>query len=133
MNIGSFPGVTHVGVLMNLMSSVAVNINCTRALYIINTMRIDPAAFMSSPGSSLLSSLHCDGLERDDENIWTQYVSIAADTDKQMIDEWMKLVDTILVFVGFFTPVSRANMGGSMDSWMRMIVHPTLSSAVQIG
>jgi len=97
---------------MNLMSSVAVNINCTRALYIINTMRIDPAAFMSSPGSSLLSPLHCDGLERDDEHIWTQYVSIAADTDKQMIDEWMKLVDTILVFVGFFTPVSHV-AGGS--------------------
>ena len=43
---------------------------------------------------------HRDGIERDDE-LWSQYVSIAADADKQMIDEWMKLVDTILVFVGF--------------------------------
>ena len=55
---------------------------------------------MSSTSSPLLLPEHYDGIEKDDE-LWTQYVSIAADADKQMIDEWTKLVDTILVFVGF--------------------------------
>jgi hypothetical protein len=55
---------------------------------------------MSSPSSRLLPSEHYDEIEKDDE-LWAQYVSIAADADKQMIDELMKLVDTILVFVGF--------------------------------
>jgi hypothetical protein len=60
-----------------------------------------PTAFMSSPSSPLLPlSGHWDGIEKDDK-LWTQYVSIATDADKQMIDEWMKLVDTVLVFVGF--------------------------------
>ena len=62
-------------------------------------------ALMSSSSTPLLSPPeHFDGIERDDE-LWTQYVSNAADADKQMIDEWLKLVDTILVFVGF--PCSR--------------------------
>jgi hypothetical protein len=55
---------------------------------------------MSSPSSPLLPRVHYDEIEKDDE-LWAQYVSIAADADKQMIDELMKLVDTILVFVGF--------------------------------
>ena len=60
---------------------------------------------MSSPSSQLLPlSKDCDGLEQDDE-LWTQYVSMAAEADKQMVDEWMKLVDTILVFVGFSMPI----------------------------
>jgi hypothetical protein len=37
---------------------------------------------------------------------------MAADADKQMIDEWMKLVDTVLVFVGFSTHFSHV-AGGS--------------------
>ena len=48
---------------------------------------------------SLSDPEHCDGLGRDDE-LWIQYVSITADADKRMIDESMKLIDTILVFVG---------------------------------
>jgi hypothetical protein len=68
--------------------------------------------FMSSSSSPLLPLPEdCDRVEKDDE-LWTQYVSIAADADKQMIDEWMKLVDTVLVFVGFSTPVSHV-AGGS--------------------
>ena len=55
---------------------------------------------MSSTNILLLPSDHHDEIEKDDE-LWIQYVSIAADADKQMIDAWMKLVDTILVFVGF--------------------------------
>jgi len=68
---------------------------------------------MSSPSSPLLYLPEgCDGIEKDDE-LWTQYVSIAADTDKQMIDEWTKLVDTILVFVGFSMPVSHVDRGSA--------------------
>ena len=62
-----------------------------------------PTTFMPSPSSPFLThseSEHYDEIERDDE-LWTQYVSIAADADKQMIDGWMKLVDTILVFACF--------------------------------
>ena len=56
---------------------------------------------MSSTSSPFLSlSEHDDGIERDDE-LWTQYVSITTDADKRMVDEWMKLIDTILVFVSF--------------------------------
>jgi len=71
--------------------------------------------FMSSPSSPLLSPPQVedsDRIEKDDE-LWTQYVSIAADADKQMIDEWMNQVDTILVFVGFSTLVSHV-AGGSV-------------------
>jgi hypothetical protein len=70
--------------------------------------------FMSSPSSPLPSRPQAedsDRIEKDDE-LWTQYVSIAADADKQMIDEWMNQVDTILVFVGFSTLVSHV-AGGS--------------------
>ena len=62
-----------------------------------------PTAFMSSPIDNspfLTHPEHYDEIEKDDE-LWSQYVLIAADADKQMIDEWMKLVDTILVFVCF--------------------------------
>ena len=59
-----------------------------------------PITYMSFPNSPFLTlPEHNDEIERDDE-LWTQYVSIAADIDKQMIDEWMKLVDTVLVLVG---------------------------------
>ena len=74
--------------------------NC--AIFIIDTSEdCHLTAFMSSPSSPFFTlPEHYDQIERDDE-LWTQYVSIAADADKQMIDEWMKLVDTVLVFVGF--------------------------------
>ena len=72
------------------------------AIYIINTREgFHPTVYMSSPNSPFLThSEHYDEIEKDDE-LWTEYVSSAADADKQMIDESMKLVDTILVFVGF--------------------------------
>lgn len=59
---------------------------------------------MSSPSRPLLlherKPEHYDEIEKDDE-LWTQYVSTAADSDNRMIDGWMKLVDTLLVSVGF--------------------------------
>ena len=77
-----------------------------------------PSTFMLSSSSPFLThSEHYDEIERDDE-LWTQYVSIAADADKQMIDGWMKLVDTVLVFVGFF-PCSR-RLSNSLRIYNRM-------------
>ena len=72
---------------------------------------------LSSSSPFLTHSEHYDEIERDDE-LWTQYVSIAADADKQMIDGWMKLVDTVLVFVSFF-PCSR-RLSSSLRIYNRM-------------
>ena len=38
----------------------------------------------------------------EDDDIWIKYLKIAEESDKRMIDDWTRVVDSILVFVGFF-------------------------------
>ena len=42
-----------------------------------------------------------EGVKEDDE-IWLDYLKTAEDSDKRMIDDWTRVVDSILVFVSFF-------------------------------
>ena len=38
----------------------------------------------------------------EDDGIWLEYLKIADESDKRMIDDWTRVVDSILVFVGSF-------------------------------
>jgi len=43
-----------------------------------------------------------DGIEEDDE-LWTEYLQLAKEFDTRLVDEWTKIVDTILVYVCSFS------------------------------
>ena len=42
-----------------------------------------------------------DNVEKDDR-VWQEYVDKAAVFDERMVDEWNKIVDVLLVYVGYF-------------------------------
>ncbi|KAF8154908.1 hypothetical protein B0H34DRAFT_542878 [Crassisporium funariophilum] len=48
-----------------------------------------------------------DGLEEDDE-LWMQYLHIASEFDKRMIDDLTRIVDTMLVYVALFISILTA-------------------------
>ena len=47
-----------------------------------------------------------DNVEKDDP-IWNEYLEKAAVFDVRMVDEWNKIVDVHLVYVGYFFLHSR--------------------------
>ncbi|KAF8151672.1 hypothetical protein B0H34DRAFT_678247 [Crassisporium funariophilum] len=45
-----------------------------------------------------------DGVE-DDDDIWTQYLKIASEFDNRMLDDWTRIVDTMLIYVALFISI----------------------------
>ena len=43
-----------------------------------------------------------DNVEKDDP-LWNEYLDKAAVFDERMVDEWNKIVDVLLFFVGYFS------------------------------
>ena len=55
---------------------------------------------MSTP-SDIWNIILKDNVEKDDP-LWNEYLEKAAAFDERMVDEWNKIVDVLLVYVGYF-------------------------------
>ena len=60
---------------------------------------------MSTP-SDIWNIILKDNVEKDDP-LWNEYLEKAAAFDERMVDEWNKIVDVLLVYVGYFLLPSR--------------------------
>ena len=56
---------------------------------------------MSTTPSEIWKKILKDNVEKDD-SLWNEYLDKAAVFDVRMIDEWNKIVDVLLVYVGYF-------------------------------
>ena len=61
---------------------------------------------MSTTPSEIWNKILNDNVEKDDP-LWKEYLDKAAVFDVRMIDEWNKIVDVLLVYVGYFLLSSR--------------------------
>ena len=61
---------------------------------------------MSTTPSEIWKKILKDNVEKDD-SLWNEYLDKAAVFDVRMIDEWNKIVDVLLVYVGYFLLSSR--------------------------
>ncbi|KDR84283.1 hypothetical protein GALMADRAFT_237028 [Galerina marginata CBS 339.88] len=57
--------------------------------------------------SGTWDAIFSDGIEKDDE-LWKQYLDFATEYDNRLIDDWNKIVDTILVYVALFIAILTA-------------------------
>jgi len=65
---------------------------------------------MTSPTSGLSSSTHADDASQQDvdmstqehDQLWKKYLEKATSFDQRIIEDWNKIVDVTLVFVGIF-------------------------------
>ena len=55
---------------------------------------------MSTP-SEIWNNILEGNVEKDDP-LWKEYLDKAAEFDTRMVDEWNKIVDVLLVYVGYF-------------------------------
>ena len=55
---------------------------------------------MSTP-SEIWNNILKNNVEKDDP-LWKEYLDKAAVFDERMVDEWNKIVDVLLVYVGYF-------------------------------
>jgi hypothetical protein len=60
---------------------------------------------MSTP-SEIWNNILKDNVEKDDP-LWNEYLERASLFDERMVDEWNKIVDVLLVYVCFFSLLSR--------------------------
>ena len=58
------------------------------------------------PESELWNNILKDNVGKDDP-LWKEYLDKAAAFDIRMVDEWNKIVDVLLVYVGYFLLFSR--------------------------
>ena len=56
---------------------------------------------MSTTPSEVWSNILKDNVGKDDP-LWKEYLDKAAVFDVRMVDEWNKIVDVLLVYVGYF-------------------------------
>ena len=61
---------------------------------------------MSTTPPDIWNNTLKDNVEKDDP-IWNEYLEKAAVFDVRMVDEWNKIVDVHLVYVGYFFLLSR--------------------------
>jgi hypothetical protein len=61
---------------------------------------------ISDSPSEIWNKILKDNVEKDDP-LWKEYLDKAAAFDVRMIDEWNKIVDVLLVYVGCFLLPSR--------------------------
>jgi hypothetical protein len=67
--------------------------------FIISTPLPPP---MSTTPSEIWNDILKDNVEKDDP-LWKEYLDKAAVFDvRRMVDEWNKIVDVLLVYVGYF-------------------------------
>ena len=60
---------------------------------------------MATP-SEVWNNILKGNVEKDDP-LWKDYLEKAAVFDARMVDEWNKIVDVLLVYVGYFLQLSR--------------------------
>ena len=60
------------------------------------------STFPSDSHQLLKGASQSEGEVNEDDEIWIKYLEIAEASDKRMINDWTRVVDSILVFVGFF-------------------------------
>ena len=56
---------------------------------------------MSTTPSDIWDNILKGNVEKDD-SLWKLYLDKAAVFDARMVDEWNKIVDVLLVYVGYF-------------------------------
>ena len=56
---------------------------------------------MSTTPSEIWNNILKDNVGKDDP-LWKEYLDKAAIFDERMVDEWNKIVDVLLVYVGYF-------------------------------
>ena len=61
---------------------------------------------MSTTPSEIWNNILEGNVEKDDP-LWKLYLDKAAVFDARMVDEWNKIVDVLLVYVGYFLLSSR--------------------------
>ena len=59
-----------------------------------------------TPPSEIWDNILKGNVEKDD-SLWKLYLDKAAVFDVRMVDEWNKIVDVLLVYVGYFLLPSR--------------------------
>ena len=55
----------------------------------------------TAPSPEISINILKDNVEKDDP-LWKEYVERAAVFDVRMMDEWNRIVDVLLVYVGYF-------------------------------
>ena len=60
---------------------------------------------MSTTPSEIWNNILKDNVGKDDP-LWEEYLVKAAKFDKNTVDEWNKIVDVLLVYVGYFLVLS---------------------------
>ena len=70
----------------------------------MSTTRSTPSESPEFP--EIWSNILKDEVEKDDP-LWKEYLDKAAAFDVRMVDEWNKIVDVLLVYVGYFLLPSR--------------------------
>ena len=60
-----------------------------------------PTPFPIMSAIEIWDNILKDNVEKDDP-LWQEYVDKAAVFDEHMVDEWNKIVDVLLVYVGYF-------------------------------
>ena len=73
---------------------------CDLTFVFWSTISISAAFPMSTP-SEIWNDILKNNVEKDDP-LWKEYLDKAAVFDVRMVDEWNKIVDVLLVYVGYF-------------------------------
>ena len=60
----------------------------------------------TTPSPEIWNNILKDKVEKDDP-FWNEYLDKAAVFDVRVVDEWNKIVDVLLVYVGYFLLPSR--------------------------
>ena len=67
--------------------------------FILSTPFLPPMS--TTTPSEIWNNILKDNVEKDDP-LWKEYLDKAAVFDVRMVDEWNKIIDVLLVYVGFF-------------------------------